>query len=71
MNRPETAILTFNTDWYFALGMQDAEQVGLYSSPFMDKKPWLSLGFGLILPLLLLGVAGYILVRPRKASSEF
>ena len=50
--------------------MEDAGRIGLYAAPFLDSSPWIALSFGLVLPLMLLGVISYVLVRPQKASSE-
>ena len=61
---PETALLSFRTGWDMGFGFEGADQVGIFTAPSLIETPWLSLALGVILPMLLLGLAMYILVRP-------
>ena len=67
---PETPILTFSTDWSLSFDIAEDEGFGLYAAPFLDSTPWVALAFGLVLPLMLLGLMAYALIRPKKTSSE-
>ncbi|MEE2906619.1 MAG: hypothetical protein VX527_02195 [Planctomycetota bacterium] len=67
---PETAILTFTSDSSPSFGIEESKGFGLYTTPFLESTPWVSLAFGLVLPLLILGLVAYILIRPHKASNE-
>lgn len=67
---PETAILTFSSEVSMSFNLGEAKGFGLYAAPFLNSTPWVSLAFGFVLPLMILGLMGYILVRPQKASNE-
>tara|TARA_B100000405_G_C16335603_1_gene282064 strand:+ start:197 stop:490 length:294 start_codon:yes stop_codon:yes gene_type:complete len=66
---PDLALLSFRWDWEMTLGISDADEVGIFTAPFLANLPWVSLLLGLILPLMLLGLAMYILVRLKSTPA--
>ena len=67
-NRTPEPLLTVALEQSFGSEFGEPERFGLYCPAFLESTPWIALVLGVMLPLALLGLLMYILVRPRAAA---
>lgn len=65
-----TPILTFATEPTFPADIDLPGQFGLYTTPGMATAPWTTLVLGLVVPLLLIGLVAYFVIRPRPEAES-
>ena len=68
--QPGTPILTFATEPMFPVDIDLPGQFGLYTTPGMATAPWTTLALGLVVPLMLIGLVAYLVVRPRPGAES-